>query len=130
MAYTIEEMIAKRIAIRTYLEKRTSEFEEELKPYHAAATALEGAVTQKLLDDGVDSFKTPSGTAYRSKTLNVKVANRDLFIGYIKSFDAWSMIANIAVKEAVKEYMEAENGASPPGVEVTYFHKTNFRSPA
>ena len=128
--HTDEEIIGKRIAIRTYLEKRNAEFEEELKPYNQAAIALEGAITQRMIDNGVDSIKTPSGTAYRSKTLAVKVADRDTFINFVKMNGAWSFIANIAVKEAVKEYMEANNDASPPGVDVAYMHNTRFRSPA
>jgi hypothetical protein len=127
---TDEDIIRKRIEIRDYIEKKQKDFEESLVPYNKAAQALEGEITRRMLEQGQESIKTDAGTAYRTTVLTTKIADRDLFLDFVFKTNNCSFIVNAAVKEAVKEYMENNNNSTPPGVDIAYIHKTNFRKPA
>lgn len=126
---TDEEIIRQRIAIRDKIAKMNEEFEAKLAPYKAAEIALEGAITERMIAQGQESIRTDAGTAYRTKVMATKVADRDLFLAFVFKTESGSFIMNSAPKEAVKEYMD-DKGSPPPGVDVTYIHKTNFRKPA
>ena len=127
---TDEEIIRQRIAIRDHVAKLTEKFEQTLAPYKAAEVALEGAITERMIAQGQESIRTDAGTAYRISVLSTKVADRDLFLAFVFKTENGSFIMNSAPKEAVREYMEENKGAPPPGVDITYIHKTNFRKPA
>jgi len=57
------------------------------------------------------------------------MADRDAFLDFVFNANERQFITNAMTKEAVKEYMEEHQGSAPPGVDVGYIHKTNFRKP-
>ncbi len=121
------DLIKKRIEIRDYLERIAKEREAADKPYVDAVTALEGMVSQLMLEQNVESLKTEHGTAYKSKIMAVKMADRDAFLDFVINTDGKQFLTSAVAKEAVKEYMDEHNSALPPGLDVTYIMKTNFR---
>ena len=122
------EMIQQFIKLRDYVESQTKAFEETMKPYKAGMAAIEGAVSQQILELGGESIKTEFGMAYRTEVLAVKVADRETFFQFI--VDDWgersAFLTSAVTKETVKDWME-QNNALPPGLNVTKIYKTNFR---
>ena len=121
------EIIKKRIEIRDYLERKAKEREAEDLPYQEAVTALEGMISLVMQQQGVESIKTEFGTAYKSQVMAVKMADRDAFLDFVINTNSQQFLTSAVAKEAVKEYMEEHNSALPPGLDVTYILKTNFR---
>lgn len=124
--FTTADLIGQYLKLRTAVETKTKEFEASLTPYKDAMVAIEGAVTQQINDLGGQSIKTEQGTAYRTTTLGVKVADRELFMDFVFDGRLESFLTNHVAKEAVTEYIE-KHQAPPPGVDVVHVHKTNFR---
>ncbi len=58
---------------------------------------------------------------------SVKLDDPDAFFDYVFTNDARHLLNNAANKSAVKEYIEANNGEKPPGVEYTSFRDLNWR---
>ncbi len=121
------EIIKKRIEIRDYLERKAKERETEDLPYQEAVSALEGMISMLMQQQGVDSIKTEFGTAYKSQVMAVKMADRDVFLDFVINTDSRQFLTSAVTKEAVKEYLDEHNSALPPGLDVTYIIKTNFR---
>lgn len=121
------EIIKKRIEIRDYLERKAKEREAEDLPYQEAVTALEGMISLLMQQQGVESIKTEFGTAYKSQVMAVKMADRDAFLDFVINTQSPQFLTSAVAKEAVKEYMDEHNSALPPGLDVTYIIKTNFR---
>ena len=121
------DLIKKRIEIRDYLERIAKEREVADKPYLDAAVALEGAVTQMMLEQNVESLKTEHGTAYRTTVMAVKMADREAFMDFVFNTESPQFLTSAVAKDATKEYMDEHNGALPPGLDVTYVMRTNFR---
>lgn len=137
-APTDADIIGQYIKIRDFIDKKSTEFEETLKPYKDAMTALEGTMSQRLIERKGNSVTTESGIAYRSAIMSAKVADSNVFFDWVFKDNRRGFITIAVTKDAVKEYMEAgkviENGKEktgppPPGIDVTWIFKTNFRKP-
>lgn len=122
------ELVKKFIGLRDYVDARTKAFEAEIKPYKDGMAAIEAACAQQLIDLDADNIKTEHGTVYRSKTLAVKMVDRETFMQFVADdFGERSAFLTSAVtKDVVKDWIE-QNNALPPGLDVTTLIKTNFR---
>ena len=87
---------------------------------------LENWFTVKSQEDGLDSIKTGSGTAYWSTHHSATVASREELFNYCRDNNAWDLIESRASKIAVKSHVEA-TGEIPPGVNFSSVSVFNFR---
>ena len=79
---------------------------------------IESAMLKFLIDNKMDSVKTPVGTFYRQEEIMPAGADWDLIYKFITDNDAFEMLERRIKKGFVKEYMETNNGSVPPGVTV------------
>lgn len=120
------------IAAERYLQVRNQidGLEREHKAAKAALTeklvALENWMTAKAQEDGLETVKTPHGTAYWSTHHTATVGSREEFFNFCKEHDAWDMVESRASKTGVKSYIEA-HGAPPPGVNFSSAKVFNMR---
>lgn len=120
------------IAAEKYLQVRNEidAIEREHKTAKAKLTekliALENWMTAKAQEDGLETVKTPHGTAYWSTHHTATVGSREEFFNFCKEHDAWDMVESRASKTGVKSYIEA-NGAPPPGVNFSSAKVFNMR---
>ena len=120
------------IAAERYLQVRNQidSLEREHKTAKAVLTeklvALENWMTAKAQEDGLETVKTPHGTAYWSTHHTATVGSREEFFNFCKEHDAWDMVESRASKTGVKSYIEA-HGAPPPGVNFSSAKVFNMR---
>ena len=120
------------IAAEKYLQvrKEVDDLERVHKTAKAVLTeklvALENWMTAKAQEDGLETVKTPHGTAYWSVHHTATVGSREEFFNFCKEHDAWDMVESRASKTGVKSYIEA-NGAPPPGVNFSSAKVFNMR---
>lgn len=120
------------IAAERYVQVRNQieSLEREHKTAKAALTekliALENWMTAKAQEDGLETVKTPHGTAYWSTHHTATVGSREEFFNFCKEHDAWDMVESRASKTGVKSYIEA-HGAPPPGVNFSSAKVFNMR---
>lgn len=120
------------IAAEKYLQVRNEidGLERDHKTAKAKLTeklmALENWMTAKAQEDGLETVKTPHGTAYWSTHHTATVGSREEFFNFCKEHDAWDMVESRASKTGVKSYIEA-NGAPPPGVNFSSAKVFNMR---
>lgn len=120
------------IAAEKYLQVRNQidSLEREHKTAKAVLTeklvALENWMTAKAQEDGLETVKTPHGTAYWSTHHTATVGSREEFFNFCKEHDAWDMVESRASKTGVKSYIEA-HGAPPPGVNFSSAKVFNMR---
>ncbi|CAB5220159.1 hypothetical protein UFOVP232_67 [uncultured Caudovirales phage] len=120
------------MAAEKYLQVRNQI--EEMERLHKIAKAeqtekliaLENWMTAKAQEDGLETVKTPHGTAYWSTHHTATVGSREEFFNFCKEHDAWDMVESRASKTGVKSYIEA-NGAPPPGVNFSSTRVFNLR---
>ncbi len=122
---TVDDFVAQYVKLRDFIKKESDAFDERLKPYKDAMALIESQLNQKMLDDGVESFKTEHGTADKTTTLSVKTEDKDSFVRYVIGEQAFELVDFRPLKEGVKEFMERNGDAPPPGVGVALI--TNVR---
>ena len=128
-----------------FIESENKRFATHMKPFNDRQEVIKQQLHEKLNAEGLENFKTPHGTAYKSHLLNTKI-DPDA-VPYVKEggeevrgreavldfcLDNWATIGNellqIGVtKDAVKSWMDSHDGAPPPGVSISRFTRINIR---
>lgn len=109
-------------AINVYVATRDALAEERksYNTYEAKAKnymdRIEMFIKDKADEIGVDSFKTKSGTAYRTVKTSYRVGQWDLYLAWMKETGNFQCLEKRAAKNAVKEIHD-ETGEVPPGLE-------------
>jgi hypothetical protein len=122
---TDQEMIEKFLEIKAYVEQQEKDLADALKPARDGMELIKNMLLARLNERGADNTKTESGTAYKSKILDVKVIGRQEFLEFALHQNP-DMLQVGAVKDAVKEYI-AEHERTPPGLETAVTIRINIR---
>ena len=120
------------MAAERYLEVRNEI--DALERAHKATKAelaeklavLENWFTAKAQEDGLETVKTPHGTAYWSTHHTATVASREALFSFCKENDAWDLLESRASKTGVKSFI-ASHGEPPPGVNFSSVKVFNMR---
>lgn len=124
---TIADLVRKYIDLRDRVKAMDEEHDQKTKPLRDAMQVIEGACAIHLKTDGSESIRTEHGTVYQSTTMSAKVMDREALFDFVRDADAFQLLTAAVSKDAVKEYMDEHQGMAPPGIEIGYFTKTNFR---
>jgi hypothetical protein len=122
-----DEIVGKYIAYRDHLAAEQEKFDLIQKPYKDAMEVLAGAMLQQLNTSGEESVRTDAGTAYKSTTMHARVTDREALFNFVRESDEFDLLVAGVAKDAVKTYSDEHKGTLPPGVEVTFVTKCNFR---
>lgn len=155
-ALTKDVVIGKYVELRDEVKTLSERHAAELQPYTEQMDKIEAWLLANLNQDGVDSYKTATGTAYKTVTMSTRLEDRDAFMTgvLLKVAQAvrselpigdkewapeavqllieimkqadWSLAEIRVSKTGVKEFMETA-GAVPPGVAIEHFTKVNVR---
>lgn len=124
----IDQAIATYIATRDDLDKERkayNAYEARSKNYMAR---IEMFVKDKADELGMDSVRTPSGTAFRSVKTSYRVGSWDEFVEWLKRTGNFQCLEKRAAKNAVKEIHD-DTGEIPPGLEHHVEVGFDFRRP-
>ena len=90
------------------------------------AQTIQGAMTEQ----GIKSFKTDTGTAILSTITTPKILDKEKFLDFVlENWDAYGAMLQIGApqKDALQEYMDANENRLPPAVDVTLFTRFSIR---
>lgn len=141
---TAEQLITEHNKLEEHIKAETKRFADFMKPHKDRLEAIGNELLALSNLQKWDSIKTDAGTAYRSTLLNVSVSpdglpytvnsqdhvGREALLDF--ALDHWDDVGNdlllvSAQKDAVRKYMEANEGKPPPGVKVGWFTRINIR---
>lgn len=145
---TAEQLITEHNKIEEWVKGETKRFTEFMKPHKERLEEISNQLLSLSNTQKWDSIRTDAGTAYRSTLLNVSVSpdglpyygnsmspgderlGREALLDF--ALDNWDDIGNDLLlvspqKDAVKKFMEANEGKPPPGVKTSWFTRINIR---
>jgi hypothetical protein len=125
MGPTDQDLIEKYLEIKAYVEQQEKELSDRLKPARDGMELIKNTLLAWLNERGADNTKTESGTAYKSRILDVKVIGRQEFLDFALQQNP-DMLQVGAVKDAVKDFI-AEHERTPPGLETSTTIRINIR---
>jgi hypothetical protein len=103
------------IKLRDRRAQRKAAYENEDAGDKTKQARIESLLLQRFQAEGIDSIKSPAGTAYTTKRTSVSLADPDVYLDWVKANDAWDFLDRKANKTAVVAYREQHDDL-PPGV--------------
>ena len=112
----IDKLVGAYVACRDALGEERKNFKEIEGKYKSDLGVIEDAIMKLADDQGVESFKTEFGTAFKTRKDFISVENWDAALDYIVLNDLKHMLTKSVSKASAKEYMGVNGGKLPPGL--------------
>ena len=120
------ELIAEFIRLRDALSEEKAKFKQIEDQIKTRQAQIQGELSQVMTQLGVDSLKTPSGTAYLTEKVSVLTSDKEKFLEYVQKNEAWELLDIRGSKTAIQEFT-LENNDVPPGIELSRFQDVGIR---
>lgn len=122
----MSEVVEKYIELRTKKAQFKAEYDMKVAKLDESLEKIEGVLLKAFEETGISSVKTEFGTAYTSTKTTVPVADKEVFMEFVRSNDEWPLLEVRASKSSVEQYKE-EHGELPPGVNWRVERSVNIR---
>lgn len=83
MSVNLEQITAKYIELRDRKTEMAKKHQDEMAPLNTAMETIENWFLNQMQAEGVDSYKTPAGTAFRKVTSSVTMADHEAFKEFV-----------------------------------------------
>jgi hypothetical protein len=125
---TIKDVMLRRKQLNDEIADCDAIVKATLAPLQAELKEVEAKVHKYLLDNGLQNIKLDGiGMAFFGSWTRASVKDVDALFPWLVANDMMHMLTKAISKEAVKDYMDANNGTLPPGVEWSAGRQVNFR---
>lgn len=126
MAADLNAIVDNYIALRDKKAGLKAAFDASVVDINVMLDRCEAFLLTKMTEQGVESYKTAAGTAYRQTRTSATVADWDCLLPFIQRNELWNMLERRVSKVAVEEY-RAANDDLPPGINWRAEHVVNVR---
>lgn len=111
----MEALIEKYIELRDAKTLLNNAHKAKVAKLDDVMTKIEGFILEAFNEQGVESARCSTGTAYKSVRTTASVADWDATLDYIKTNELWAMLEKRVNKTVVEEF-RLEKGDLPPGL--------------
>ena len=125
----LSEAVAIYIKMRDKKAQMKAEFDASVAPLNEKMEMLEAKLLDVFNKTGMDSVKTEFGTAYTTTRVTASVADREIFMNYVKANGEWSLLEVRAAKTAVEQFRSIHDDI-PPGISMREERVVNVRRSA
>lgn len=116
MSLNKAEVVETYIKLRDRRAKRKAEYEAADASDREKQEKIEAYLLKEFNESGLDSIKTPAGTAYKSSKVSVTTADKEAFFNeWVVPNQAWEFLDIKPNKTAVQQYKAAHEDI-PPGL--------------
>lgn len=123
----VDRLVEAYVACRDHLAGERKKFKDIEKDHKSTLSTIENAIMELADQQGVESFKTASGTAFKTKKDFVSVENWPAALDHMIANDLTHLLTKSVGKAAAKEYMDEHGGALPPGLKYGYIPTISIR---
>lgn len=117
-AAPIDKRVAKYVALRDARAASNKEANALDEAYKSALEAVESSLIADAQVQGVTGFKTEAGTTYLDERMMTTIADDNAFFNFVKEQGDLDFFERRVKVTHVKEWMEANGGHLPPGLNV------------
>lgn len=115
-APNIELRAGQYVKLRDMIKEIEARHKEELKKPKETLEKLNGVLLGHLNSISADSVATGAGTVSKTTRNSASIADMSAFWNWVVTQGEFDMVDKKANPTRVKEYIEANNGNAPPGV--------------
>lgn len=110
------EMIALYLQVRDRRAERKALYQKDDAQDQAIQDKIESLFLERFNKTGTTQIAAKGvGTVYTSERTTASVADKEVFMQFIKDNDEWPLLETRAAKSAVEQYMNV-HGELPPGI--------------
>lgn len=113
----IGDLVEMQQTIRAARSNLKRAFEDEDNKLSVDLRRVEAAILKFLMDNGLKSVKTETGTAYQQEEILPTCSDWGAFFNWVRQTNAFDALEKRVKKTFIKEYMDNE-GDLPPGISV------------
>jgi len=124
--YTRDDIVAKYVELRDLKKSKEDAHKAEIAEINKRLDVIEGFLLSDMSSKGETSFTTSSGTAYIKTNEYLKVADKEVFMAWVKEQDDLNFLTVAASKTHVLEFKE-NTGHLPPGLNYTASKEVGIR---
>lgn len=125
----VSEVVSHYIALRDQKAAIKAEYDAKVSKIDKTLDTIEAKLLEVFEQTGMDSVRTANGTAYTTVRTSASVADREVFMNYVKSHDEWPLLEVRASKTGIEQFKEM-NQDLPPGVNWREERVVNIRRSA
>jgi len=114
----MNQLVTAHVNIRDKRKQLADEFNAADKELRQKQDRLEAAMLRFMQANGTESVRTDAGTVYQQETIKPAASDWQAFYDWIREHDAFDALEKRVKAGFIKEYMDDNNGATPPGVNV------------
>jgi len=108
--------VAQYVKLRDLIKKMDDAHKEKIKPAKETLEKLNGVMLAHLTSIGADSVATAAGTVSKTTKKSASIADMSTFWTYVVTQGDFDMVDKKANPTRVEEYILANGGVPPPGV--------------
>lgn len=125
----LSELVGQYISLRDKKAEMKAEYDAKVAKVDEVLDKIESTLLKTFETAGVDSVKTPNGTAYTSVRSSASVSDKDAFMNHVKTSENWQLMEVRCSKTGVEQY-KTVNDELPPGVDWREERVVNIRRSA
>lgn len=126
----LSDAIKLYVSLRDQKAEMKADFDARVAEVQKKMDTLEAKLLDVFNKTGTDSVATPFGTAYTTTRTSVTTADREVFMDFVRSKEAWALLEVRPCKAAVAQYRAAHDDEIPPGINLREERVVNVRRPS
>lgn len=120
MTYGRDEIVARYVEIRDAIKAKEDVHKAEIAEMKKNLDVIENYLLNEMQSHGETSFSTTAGTAFIKEVTQVSVADKEVYLQFVRQQDDLTFLTVTANKTHVTEWLE-NTGTIPPGL--NYFKR-------
>lgn len=125
----VDRLVKVYVRIREAKAIRQKEVDAEIKILDDQMKAIATELKSRMQAEGVEGYKTDFGTVYSAVDFKTSCQDWGVFYQWIKDEGALDFLERRISSGKVKDYMDANDGALPPGINVFKELQARVRKP-
>ena len=126
-AISVEKLVATYIKIRDARDEVKREMEEKVATMQADLDAINQTLLEHFKEQGIDSARTPFGTAYRTIKSRYWTNDWDAMRHFIAEHDAFELLEKRIHQTNMKQFLEENPDLHPAGLNVDSEYSVTVR---
>jgi uncharacterized protein (DUF2164 family) len=126
-AISVEKLVATYIKIRDTRDEVKREMEEKVATLQADLDSINQTLLEHFKEQGIDSARTPFGTAYRTIKSRYWTNDWDAMRHFIAEHDAFELLEKRIHQTNMKQFLEENPDLHPAGLNVDSEYSVTVR---
>jgi hypothetical protein len=125
----VNKLVSQFVLLRDRKREMEQQYKDQIKPYDKLLDEIGNKLLDYMQQAGVDNVSTPSGSAHQITKRSATIRDGSAFRAFVVETGSFDLVDWKANAVAVFDFIENNEGTSPPGVNASTFTRIGVRRP-